>query len=285
MPGGPSCAAQDGPGSWLHVVVWACLTSITVLDRKQQQNAVLGSRGWAFAACSTDGNLPMLSPPWPASTLARRRAGCAARDPRPQQPPTGAARGLAPRPARGSPGQGRWAPGPPRPTPRRPPAGSAGPPERRRSRLLSARPAPPRPLNHTPRHTLRGTWFASTLRARRGGRNSALRVADLRSVEHRRSSSIRCSTPGALAPVRVVVSRSIITYSAPSAPLAGTPRFPGRAGYTRRLRCAGAPRRPASGSVLSLPAPSRHAIFCDPGEPADCIRPVPSPAARAFALT
>ena len=149
MPGGPSCAAQDGPGSWLHVVVWACLTSITVLDRKQQQNAVLGSRGWAFAACSTDGNLPMLSPPWPASTLARRRAGCAARDPRPQQPPTGAARGLAPRPARGSPGQGRWAPGPPRPTPRRPPAGSAGPPERRRSRLLSARPAPPRPLNHT----------------------------------------------------------------------------------------------------------------------------------------
>lgn len=155
MPGGPSCAAQDGPGSWLHVVVWACLTSITVLDRKQQQNAVLGSRGWAFAACSTDGNLPMLSPPWPASTLARRRAGCAARDPRPQQPPTGAARGLAPRPARGSPGQGRWAPGPPRPTPRRPPAGSAGPPERRRSRLLSARPAPPRPLNHTRE---RGVW-------------------------------------------------------------------------------------------------------------------------------
>jgi len=36
--------------------------------------------------------------------------------------------------------------------------------------------------------------------------------------------------------------------------LAGASRFPGRAGYTRRLCCAGAPRRPTSGSRLSLPA-------------------------------
>jgi len=31
-------------------------------------------------------------------------------------------------------------------------------------------------------------------------------------LEHRRSSSYRCSTPGALAPDRVILSRSIITY-------------------------------------------------------------------------
>src|SRR4051812_28412694 len=37
------------------------------------------------------------------------------------------------------------------------------------------------------------------------------------------------------------------------APLAGTSRLHRRAAYTRCLRCAGAPRRPASGSGLSLP--------------------------------
>jgi hypothetical protein len=31
-------------------------------------------------------------------------------------------------------------------------------------------------------------------------------------LEHRHSSSCRCSTPGALAPVRVILSRSIFTY-------------------------------------------------------------------------
>jgi hypothetical protein len=40
------------------------------------------------------------------------------------------------------------------------------------------------------------------------------------------------------------VSRSINTYLAPSAPLAGTARFRRTAVYTRCLRCAGAPRRP-----------------------------------------
>ena len=53
---------------------------------------------------------------------------------------------------------------------------------------------------------------------------------------------------------------------APSAPLAGTSRFHRTAAYTRCLRCAGAPRRPASGSGLSLTIPSWHAILYDPGE-------------------
>jgi hypothetical protein len=64
------------------------------------------------------------------------------------------------------------------------------------------------------------------------------------------------SAPGALALVRVMLSRPVITYSAPSAPPAGTSRFHRMAAYTRCLRCAGAPRRPASGSELSLHIPS-----------------------------
>src|SRR5271170_7789743 len=38
------------------------------------------------------------------------------------------------------------------------------------------------------------------------------------------------------------------------------------AAYARCLRCAGAPRRPASGSGLSLLIPSWHAVLSDPGE-------------------
>src|SRR6266568_4914648 len=38
------------------------------------------------------------------------------------------------------------------------------------------------------------------------------------------------------------------------------------AAYTRCPRCAGAPRRPASGSGLSLLIPSWHAVLSDPGE-------------------
>ena len=38
------------------------------------------------------------------------------------------------------------------------------------------------------------------------------------------------------------------------------------AAYTRCLRCAGAPRRSASGSELSLHVLSWHAVPCDPGE-------------------
>src|SRR3954447_23829151 len=61
------------------------------------------------------------------------------------------------------------------------------------------------------------------------------------------------SAPGALARVRVMLSRSVLAEPAPSAPLAGTSRLHRRAAYPRCLRCAGAPRRPASGSGLSLP--------------------------------
>src|SRR3954451_11313260 len=61
------------------------------------------------------------------------------------------------------------------------------------------------------------------------------------------------SAPGALARVRVMLSRSVLAEPAPSAPLAGTSRLHRRAAYPRCLRCAGALRRPASGSGLSLP--------------------------------
>src|SRR5246127_5777114 len=66
--------------------------------------------------------------------------------------------------------------------------------------------------------------------------------------------------PGVLARVRVIVSRSVITYATPSVPLVGTSRFHRKAAYTRCLRCAGAPRRPTSGSGLSLllRAPGRY---------------------------
>src|SRR6516162_703762 len=43
--------------------------------------------------------------------------------------------------------------------------------------------------------------------------------------------------------------------------------------YMGRLRCAGAPRRPASGSALSSVDPSQHVILYVPGEPpAACIQ-------------
>ena len=46
----------------------------------------------------------------------------------------------------------------------------------------------------------------------------------------------------------------------------GTSRLRRKAAYTQCLRCAGAPRRPASGSGLSLTIPSWHAALYDPGE-------------------
>ena len=51
-----------------------------------------------------------------------------------------------------------------------------------------------------------------------------------------------------------MLSRSIIAYSTPSAPLAGTSRLHRLAAYTRCLRCAYShrPRRPTTGSELSL---------------------------------
>src|SRR6516165_7219453 len=72
-----------------------------------------------------------------------------------------------------------------------------------------------------------------------------------RAHENRHASGVHRSTPGALAPSRVVLSRPILTYSAPSVPLAGTSRLHRRTAYTRCLRCACPPRRPTSGSGLS----------------------------------
>src|SRR5262249_16786439 len=95
-------------------------------------------------------------------------------------------------------------------------------------------------------------WFAIVLRtlcchrySRRCVRDDALMSTSVRAVSR--------STPGALAPVRVMLSRSIFTYSAPSAPLAGTPGFHRLAAYTRCLRCAylHRPRQPTTGSELS----------------------------------
>ena len=91
------------------------------------------------------------------------------------------------------------------------------------------------------------------------------------------------STPGVLAPVWVLVSQSISAYPTPSAPLAGTSRFRCLATYTPCLRCAFPPRRPTSGSVLSLLILSRHVVLSDYGKFSGCLHPVPSPLTLAFA--
>ena len=100
---------------------------------------------------------------------------------------------------------------------------------------------------------------------------------------HHRSSGPCRFTPGALAPVRVVVSRSILTYSAPCAPLTGTARLHRRAAYTRCPRCVPrGPRRPVSGSELSLTVLYRPVALWDPGKFIGCLHPVPSPTTLAF---
>jgi hypothetical protein len=63
--------------------------------------------------------------------------------------------------------------------------------------------------------------FASTVRAPRDLSCCPALCRAGGSIEHRHSSSTPCSTPGALAPVRVILSRSINTYSAPSSKAAG----------------------------------------------------------------
>lgn len=93
---------------------------------------------------------------------------------------------------------------------------------------------------------------------------------------------LRRSTPGALAPDRVILSWSIITYAAPSDPLVGTARFRCTAAYTRCLRCAFPPRRPTTGSVLSPLILSQHVALYDSGESSGCVHPVPSPPTLAF---
>ena len=76
-----------------------------------------------------------------------------------------------------------------------------------------------------------------------------------------------------------MLSRSIPTYAAPSAPLAGTARFHCSAAYTRCLRCALPPRRPTTGSVLSPRILSQHVALYDSGESSGFIHLVPSPLA------
>ena len=74
------------------------------------------------------------------------------------------------------------------------------------------------------------------------------------------------SAPGALAPVRVILSRSIHAYWPHPTHSQAHHDFADCATYTRCLRCAGAPRRPTSGSELSLHIPSWHAVPYVPGE-------------------
>jgi len=50
------------------------------------------------------------------------------------------------------------------------------------------------------------------------------------------------------------------------------------------VRHTSTPRRPASGSVLSLAILCRHVALRDPGKPVGCLYPVPSPTALAFDL-
>ena len=78
------------------------------------------------------------------------------------------------------------------------------------------------------------------------------------------------------------MSRALNTYAAPSAPLAGTARFHCSAAYTRCLRCTFPPRRPTTGSVLSLLILSQHVALYDSGESSGCLHPVPSPPTMAF---
>jgi hypothetical protein len=67
---------------------------------------------------------------------------------------------------------------------------------------------------------------------------SSLWVEERDALAHLRASGLSRSTPGALAPVQVMLSRSIITYSAPCAPLAGTSRFHRHGLYEMPSLCA-----------------------------------------------
>ncbi len=63
---------------------------------------------------------------------------------------------------------------------------------------------------HT-QHSRRGIRFATTLRVLRSSMGSPFSVGATCSVEHRHASDVRRSTPGALAPVQVMLSWTIIT--------------------------------------------------------------------------
>lgn len=97
--------------------------------------------------------------------------------------------------------------------------------------------------------------------------------------------AVACPTPGALAPVRGIMSRSLFAYSAPSAPPSGTSSFRGLSAYLQGLCLAGALLRPHGGSGLSLACLCTHVVFSAPAEPIGCLYPVPSPTAQPSPCT
>ena len=88
-------------------------------------------------------------------------------------------------------------------------------------------------------HALAASWALSPTR-------STLRRAAVR-------TAIAALPQGSLAPVRVLLSRSIIAYYDPIRQSRRHATISRLAAYTPRLRCAGAPRRPTRPSLLSLP--------------------------------
>src|SRR6202048_2140915 len=107
------------------------------------------------------------------------------------------------------------------------------------------------------RHTPTDVWFVSAFRARRNDRSNPALCRDGRATVRRHGGGVVLRPRG---------PRSCPSYAVSPAPPASTSRFHRIAAYTRCLRCAGAPRRPAGGSGLSLTIPSWHAALYDPGE-------------------
>ena len=129
--------------------------------------------------------------------------------------------------------------------------------------------------------TVTPSRFASSFVPTAASVRSPLCVGERCAHKHRHSSG-HAALPRGPAPVRVMLSRSINTYPAPSAPLAGTVRFHCSAAYTPCPRCAFPPRRPATGSQLSLLILSQHVVLHDSGESSGCVHLVPSPPTLAF---
>src|SRR5580692_9651792 len=115
------------------------------------------------------------------------------------------------------------------------------------------------------RHTLTTYWFASVLRASRRIHECPAQCRVGYAPMHRRGGCVILlprgprSSPGCAVPVchhlidPIRPTRRHITTSP-------------QGGLYECLRCAGAPRRPASGSGLSLTIPAWHAALYDPGE-------------------
>ena len=115
------------------------------------------------------------------------------------------------------------------------------------------------------RRTLTIARFVFALRASRGYRDNPALCRVAYSTMHRHGGWVILrprgprSGPGCSVPVR----HHLI---GPIRPTRGHIAISPLAAYTRCLRCAGAPRRPTSGSGLSLSILSQHAALYDPGE-------------------